>query len=166
MSPTAASTIALNSVVRWLEAGQRRYTCCVLGYPMVSADPSDNDADSPYPAADELMMRAITYYFNGQGDKPECSALRADEALLAKFPGVVEITCGKDSLGPEGRRFAAKLAAAGVRLDYANFEDALHGFIEVNRDDFDPGDPRRTPEQEALNAAAEEFIIRGLASIL
>lgn len=163
---SAGATLSLNCVVRALERGESRYTCCVLGYPLVTADTKENDWDSAYPAGDEAMMNVIGYYFNGQGDKPECSALNADEELLKKFPGVIEITCGKDSLGPQGRKFAAKLASAGVRLNYVNYPDARHGFIEVNRPDYDPNDPRRTPEQAALNDAAEEFIIDGLASML
>lgn len=163
---SAGATLALNSIVRCLERGERRYSCCVLAYPLVTADLGENDAESPYPACDDTMARVINYYFNGKDDLPECSALNADPSLLGEFPGVIEITCGKDSLGSQGRKFAAKLAGAGVRLDYVNYPGARHGFIEVNRPDYTPDDPRKTPEQAALNEAAEEFIIRGLASML
>lgn len=163
---SAGATIALNSVARCLQRGEKRYSCCVLAYPYVSGDPAENDAESAYQAGDETMMRVLNYYFNGRENEPECSLLNADEVLLSKFPGVVEITCAKDSLGRQGRKLAAMLAMAGVRLDYKSYTDALHGFIEVNRDDYDPNDPRRSSEQAAFCEDAEEFIIRGLASML
>lgn len=163
---SAGATLSLNCIVRDIERGLNRYSCCVLGYPMVSANPDDNDQNSAYPAGDAAMMRAITYYFNGRDDTPACSPLGADEALLAKFPRVIEITCGKDSLREQGRRFAARLARVGVRLNYIEYAEARHGFIEVNRRDYEPDDPRKTPQQAALCEVGEAFIIDGLASML
>lgn len=163
---SAGATLALNVVVRALERGEEKYSCCVLGYPMVSADPNENDRECEFQAADDLMMRVIGYYFNGQGATPACSALNAGDELLSRFPGVVEITCGADSLGPQGKKFAARLVANGVRTNYIEFKRARHGFIEVNRPDYLPDDPRKTPDQAALNVEGEEFIIDGLASML
>ena len=42
------------------------------------------------------------------------------------------------------------------------YPEALHGFLEVNRPDYDPNDPRRTPEQESMCRHCEGVIIRWL----
>lgn len=163
---SAGATLSLNSVVRCIERGERRYSCCVLGYPLTTADPAEVDQESPYQACDEVMGKVINYYFNGQDMTPACSPLNAPDEILASFPNVIEITCGKDSLRNMGRKLAARLAGLGKRINYIEYENAQHGFIEVNRQDYEPDDPRKTPEQAALNCAAEAFIIDGLASML
>ena len=163
---SAGATLSLNSVVRCIEKGEKRYSVCVLGYPMTSADPTEIDWSSKYPACDEVMGKVVNYYFNGNDLTPACSVLNAPNEILEQFPSVIEITCGKDSICAMGRKFAARLAAIGVRLNYIEYKDARHGFIEVNRPDYEPDDPRKTPEQAELNEIAEKFIIDGLASML
>ena len=65
-----------------------------------------------------------------------------------------------------GKKVCSTLSSNGVRLNYIEYKDARHGFIEVNRPDYEPDDPRKTPEQAELNEIAEKFIIDGLASML
>lgn len=163
---SAGATLALGTVLKAVGEGTHNYACCVCGYPMTSAFEKDQDAGSKFPATDEQMMQAIELFFNGQQADPKASALLAPDELLKKLRGVILLTCGRDSLGAQGRRFAKRLIDCGVPLCFREFENAYHGFIEVNRPDYFEDDTRKTPEQQALTDEAEEFIIGGLSRML
>ncbi len=49
---------------------------------------------------------------------------------LAGLPPALLITCGRDSLGPEGQRYAELLRQAGVETTHLRLPDARHAFIE------------------------------------
>ena len=163
---SAGGTISAGVAVKRILAGKPNFKCCVLGYPMVSFLAEDNDADSPYPAADDDMMTAMALYVHGQERDPVASALLAEDAVLARFPRTILLTCGKDSLCRMGVRFGRRLEECGVTVLSRRFLDAYHGFVEVNREDYWFPDPRKTPEQLALSLEAEQLIIDGLAAML
>lgn len=163
---SAGGTISAGVAVKRILEGKPNFRCCVLGYPMVSFLAEDNDADSPYPAADADMMKAMALYAHGEERNPVASALLAGDDILARFPRTILFTCGKDSLCKMGVRFGRRLEECGVTVLSRRFLDAYHGFVEVNREDYYFPDPRKTPEQLALSLEAEQLIIDGLAALL
>ena len=163
---SAGGTLSAGVAVKRILEEKPGFKCCVLGYPMVSFLPEDNDADSPYPAADADMMKAMDIYANGEARNPIASALLAEDSMLAQFPATILLTCGKDSLCKMGTRFGQRLNECGVTVLSKRFNDAYHGFVEVNREDYFFPDPRKTPEQLALSLEAEQLIIDGLATML
>ena len=62
----------------------------------------------------------------------------------------------------EGMRAGSQPSTAQVPVTVQPYPEALHGFLEVNRPDYDPNDPRRTPEQESMCRHCEGVIIRWL----
>ena len=101
-----------------------------------------------YPATDQRMNTA-SHERNGQGylltrdsmnyfrrsylpDERDWSDWRASPLLAkshANLPPALVITAGYDPLVDEGRAYADKLRAAGVKVAYREFADMVHGFI-------------------------------------
>lgn len=163
---SAGATLSLSSIITNIQKGRTPYSCCVLGYPMTSSLPKSIDPFAPYQPGSEEMMSAIGIYTNGHESEPACSPLLADKEILNRFPPTILFTCGKDALSAQGRAFAKKLIESGVYLNFNEYKDAFHGFLEVNRPDYFPEDSRKTQEQLELTKNAEEFIIHGLTAML
>ncbi len=86
------------------------------------------------------------------------SPLAASDAALGGLPPAIIITCGPDTLKPHGTAYAKRLIDAGVPLYYREYPEALHGFLEVNRPEYE-GDERRSPEQLAMTRDCEKYLI-------
>ena len=163
---SAGATLSLSSIITNIEKGRKPYSCCVLGYPMTSSLPGAVDPSAPYQPGSEEMMSAIGIYTNGHEREPACSPLLADKEILNQFPPTILFTCGKDALSAQGRAFAGKLVESGICLNFKEYKEAFHGFLEVNRPDYFPEDFRKTKEQLELTKKAEKFIIHSLTAML
>lgn len=60
---------------------------------------------------------------------PRVSPLRADEAVLSRFPPTLIVTCEYDVLRDEGERLGERLVRAGVDVTAVRWLGALHGFL-------------------------------------
>ena len=58
------------------------------------------------------------------------SPVLASEEEVRGLPPALLITCGRDSLGPEGRRYKELLKKGGVRVTHWHLPKARHAFIE------------------------------------
>lgn len=163
---SAGATIAFGTEADLIKKNIRGFDFIVGFYPMVSGRLCDIDEDSPYPATDETMTKAMFEAMNGYADNPICSPLLAETEVLGKFPPSVILSCGKDSLGRMGREFVSRLALSGVSVIYREFKNAYHGFAEVNRPDFFLPDERKNEEQHRLTKAAEKWIMDGISLII
>ena len=163
---SAGAMLTLINTIWNIEKDEPNFRAVMLGYPGTSADMADNDDDSPFQAMDETMAKAISLFYNGHEKDDALSPLHAPDELLAKFPPVIQFTCGNDSLGAQGVAFASRLVANGVTVLFKKYKEAYHGFVEVNRPDYFPEDNRKTPLQQILSDDAEEFIINGLNMLL
>ena len=163
---SAGSMLTIINVIRNIKSGRENFRAVMLAYPGTSSDLADSDASSPFQAMDETMAMAISLFYNGHEKDDEVMPLYAPDEILAQFPAVIQFTCGNDSLGPQGVAFAKRLMDNGVPVLFRKYKEAFHGFVEVNRPDYFPEDPRKTPEQAALSDEAEEFIISGLNMML
>jgi acetyl esterase len=85
-----------------------------------------------------LLTREVIDYFTDNYISPDTDRLdwRLSPALASNFSGLppaLVLTAGYDPLLDEGREYAAKLEAAGNRVDYVNFAGQIHGFITMGR---------------------------------
>ncbi len=162
---SAGGTIVFGTEVELIK-GNDSFDFLIGIYPMVSGRPEDVEKDSLYPAVDDMMGKAMLLAMNGYENVDSCSALLADDSILEKFPYTLIVTCGKDSLGTMGRRFVDRLSENKCRVISKTYENAFHGFIEVNREDFNTPDSRKTDEQMSLTKAAEQYICDELLNLL
>lgn len=95
---------------------------------------------------------------------PYISPVMATEEQLKGMGNVVFVTCGSDPLRLHAGHYRDKLLAAGVSVSNRMYEDALHGFLEVNHREYPPQEGKN-PEQEKLAKEAEDYIAFELKKI-
>jgi acetyl esterase len=109
----------------------------VLVYPVISASAH---ADFPSRAAlgdgrfflrDADIRNAEVEYLPDPavGEEPGASPILAAEAVLARLPPALIVTAELDPLRDEGAAYAARLAAAGVPVEYVRVEGTIHAFV-------------------------------------
>ena len=86
-----------------------------------------------------LTARGMVWFWNHylrddiDGANLRASPLRAPERILAKLPPVTLFTCGYDPLRDEQFAYAHALAAAGVDVEHAHYDDLIHDFANMRR---------------------------------
>ena len=106
------------------------------------------------------------FFFPSGIDKREAhiSPVMATGEQLKGMKSVVFVTCGSDPLRLHAEHYRDNLLAAGVNVSYRMYEDALHGFLEVNHKEYPPQEGKN-PEQEKLAKEAEGYIASELKKI-
>lgn len=89
------------------------------------------------------------------------SPLQAKDEELAGIAPAIFVICGKDELKPMGVAYAKRLIDVAVPVKFKEYPDALHGFLEINREEYE-GDERQSPEQLVMTRDCEQFLIREL----
>jgi len=93
---------------------------------LTSASMKDNTNAKPlYPA---MLPWFLGHYLNNQAESgdPRISLVKAD---LRGLPATTLITAEIDPLRSEGRMLADKLSAAGVNVEYRNYDGVTHEFF-------------------------------------
>ena len=130
----------------------------VLVYPATDArmeQPSISaNADGYFLTAAGIRWFYDHYLSGGEGtpDDPAVSPLLATDDVLAGGPPAIVITAEYDPLRDDGVAYAARLAAAGVRVSHVDFAGQIHAFFSV----FDILDDARSAHAlvgEALHTA-------------
>lgn len=106
------------------------------------------------------------FFFPDGVDKrdPHISPIMAAEEQLKGMKNVVFVTCKADPLHLQAERYRDKLLAVGVKVSYRMYDDALHGFLEVNHKEYPPQEGKN-PVQERLAKEAEDYIAAELKQI-
>ncbi|MFQ5347956.1 MAG: alpha/beta hydrolase [Rhodothalassiaceae bacterium] len=136
MGDSAGGNLATVAARRLHEAGTHRLVAQFLLYPVLDVA-SPHDA---YPSrlahgdGDYLLARtdldATTAWYTAAGADPadpDISPLRAPD--LSTLPPTVILVGGHDPLLDEARRYAERLAAAGVACEFRCCESAIHAFL-------------------------------------
>ncbi|HTQ77738.1 MAG TPA: alpha/beta hydrolase [Burkholderiales bacterium] len=85
-----------------------------------------------------LLTKRAMHYFRGHylPREEDWSDWRASPLLaksLAGLPPALVLTAGYDPLLDEGRAYAERLQKEGVKTEYRNYADMVHGFIVMGR---------------------------------
>lgn len=89
------------------------YEACATGYVLSAAD----------------MAYFRDHYIADPADHADWRASPLHASSLAGLPPTLLLTAGYDPLHDEGRRYADRLAEAGVAVHYLCFERQMHGFL-------------------------------------
>lgn len=105
----------------------------LLIYPVTDTD-TDTGSYRDFASGYFLERDSMIWFFNhyvGEGDRadPRLAPLRAKS--LAGLPPAYVVTAGFDVLRDEGRAYAEALRAAGVRVEYVNYDGMIHGFFNL-----------------------------------
>lgn len=101
--------------------------------------------------------------------------LDMNSSLMSPARGVNEELCGiaptriivggRDPLKPHGEKLYERLMCAGCDVKMKCYDEAMHGFIEVNNPGYEKdNNEAKCPEQEALAREAEDYIAEELAA--
>ncbi len=136
MGDSAGGNLATVAARRLHTTGRLKLAAQFLLYPVLDVA-SPHDA---YPSrlthggGDYLLARTdievtTAWYTQGRADPadPDISPLRA--ADLSCLPPTVIVVGGHDPLLDEARRYAERLAAAGVACEFRCFESTIHAFL-------------------------------------
>lgn len=89
---------------------------------------------------------------------PYISPVYANSEMLRNLPEAYIITCGRDNLNIDGRKYAELLEKNGVKVTRKHYEYALHGFIEnasrknfINEEYMDSDESQIRLANEAVN---------------
>lgn len=104
----------------------------VLIYPSVDFcmnSPSIDSLAEGYLLTAQRMRWYFAHYF--QHGEDYCAASTLHGHIGAHHPPTLILTAGFDPLRDEGRAYADKLEAAGVAVQYHNFERLIHAFLNL-----------------------------------
>lgn len=130
---SAGGNLSAAIAVRARDAGGPRPGAQVLVYPSVD-QAQDHPSEATFArgfllSRDDIAWFRARYLGGHEHDRdPRCSPLLADLRDVA--PAVV-VTAGFDPLRDEGAAYAAKLRAAGVRVEERCERDLVHGFLNL-----------------------------------
>ncbi len=135
-----------------------RLSCQIPVYPFI-----DFGSDEPQEG------KALFADFTQKGTDLNSSLMSpvrgTDEELRSIAPCRI-IVCGKDILKEHGEKYYERLKALGCDVKLKCYEEALHGFIEVNNPGYEKdNNEAKCPEQEALARQAEDYIAAELATL-
>jgi len=128
---SACGTLA--TVVSQQVSGEPRTPCLQwLIYPatdLAGEMPSHSTCANGFLLTQDDMRWFCAQYLNDSGEvaDPRVSPLRA--ADLSGLPPALVFTAGFDPLRDEGRAYAERLAAAGVKTIHREFDSLIHGFV-------------------------------------
>jgi acetyl esterase/lipase len=85
-----------------------------------------------------LLTKKAMHYFRGhylprEQDWSDWRASPLLAKLLAGLPPALVLTAGYDPLLDEGKAYAERLQEEGVKTEYRNYADMVHGFIVMGR---------------------------------
>ncbi|WP_020538641.1 alpha/beta hydrolase [Lewinella cohaerens] len=108
----------------------------VLIYPTADARlcyPSIDSLGKGYFLTRELMEWFVMHYQSTEDDiiDPLMSPLLAED--VSGLPPAYICTADLDPLRDEGKAYAEKMAAAGVEVEFHNFQGVVHGFLNMRR---------------------------------
>jgi len=152
---SAGAHISSGAAIMLKERGFK-LACQMLVYPFVDFTMSSGEEGTRY------LKQLITSLFpDGDLTHRWLSPLQAKDNELEGVAPAIIIVCGKDELKPHGVAYAKRLIDVGVAVKYKEYPEALHGFLEANRKEYE-GDPRRYPEQLEMTKDCEKHLMNEL----
>jgi acetyl esterase len=133
---SAGGNLATVMTLMARDAGGPPVSFQLLIYPGVDqrmAHPSIDRNGEGYLLTKKSMLYFRGHYLPNQADWLDWRASPLLAKSLAKLPPAFVMTAGFDPLVDEGKAYADRLATDGVKVEYRNYADMVHGFITMGR---------------------------------
>ena len=131
---SAGGNLAAVMALRARDRGGPRIDLQVLIYPVTDADldrPSYTDPENQTLLTRDGMIWFWDHYLPDASRRTEPDASPLHAADLAGLPPAVVMTAEHDPLRDEGEAYAARLAEAGVVVDFQRHAGQVHGFLSL-----------------------------------
>lgn len=106
----------------------------ILNYPFLDAyiDPETRPRHRYSIPSFNIKLLNMKYYPNKDSRKePLASPVYMTKDQAGSIPDSIVISCSMDSLRQDADRYVSVLKEAGVFVEHIEYEDAVHGFIEM-----------------------------------
>lgn len=127
---SAGGNLATVTCLRDLAAGEFRFACQVLDYPVLDLATPPEQKPQPkgcIPAAEAAMYNAC-YILPDRAAELSASPALARPEEVKGMPPALFLVCGGDSLHDEAIRYAGTLEAAGTPVTLKEYPGQPHGF--------------------------------------
>ena len=104
----------------------------------------------------QKLIDSLFFTDSKKEDAVNSPAVASDEELKGVAPCEI-IACATDVLLSHAQAYYKRLVENGISVNLKIYEEAQHGFLEVNYPDTAPSDIK-TPEQERIMKECEEYI--------
>jgi acetyl esterase len=128
---SAGANLAAAVAIKSRDQGGPALAYQLLVYPAVERDvdkPSAVENAEGYLLQRESMRWFWGHYLDGATDEPDWRAFPLQAASLADLPPALVVTAEFDPLRDDGRLYAERLRAEGVKVTYSNYDGMIHGF--------------------------------------
>jgi acetyl esterase len=131
---SAGGNLAAVAALSFREQGGPQLTLQVLIYPVTDFAmdaPSYARIANGFTLTRERMRYFRESYLRGPADIADWRASPLKAQDLSQLPPALIIAAGHDPLVDEGKAYADRLAAAGVRVTYICYDGVVHGFVSM-----------------------------------
>ena len=133
---SAGGNLAAVTTLIARDAGGPKIAFQLLIYPTTTFrhdTPSTTELATGHMLTFSLMKYFRTAYLNGPQDQTDWRASPLLAPDLSRLPPALIITAGYDPIRDEGKAYAEKLKAAGVRVTHTCYHGMIHGFITMGK---------------------------------
>ena len=134
---SAGGNLAAVAAHRAVDAGGPELRCQALLYPVTDHGRSDHETRRTmgeiFPIPTPVMEWFHEHYF-GHVEAvfaPDASPLWRED--MSGLPPTLVLTAGLDPLCSEGKAYADRLDAAGIKVHYTQYDRTIHGFMQMGR---------------------------------
>ena len=133
---SAGGNLAAVTTLIARDAGGPKIVFQLLIYPTTTFrhdTPSTTELATGHMLTFSLMKYFRTAYLNGPQDQTDWRASPLLAPDLSRLPPALIITAGYDPIRDEGKAYAEKLKATGVRVTHTCYHGMIHGFITMGK---------------------------------
>lgn len=127
------AAVALHETKGRLEAPAAAQLLIYPALDLRAREPSRKELAKQFPIPEEMLHWFFDHYFGTAWPIADPRAIPALYEDYSGLPPSLIITAGYDPFRDEGAEYAARLAEAGVPVDYECYQGTVHGYMNMGR---------------------------------
>lgn len=133
MEASAGANLAAVTCIRAKEKNEFNPYKQILVYPYLDVDNTGKNRPKIIQSLPDSALKLFKECYCTKeytSKDPYIYPVYANENMLKNLPEAYIVTCGKDNLYIDGKKYAELLKRNGVKVVLKHYEEAMHGFIE------------------------------------